>query len=435
MTDPYMNDYFFNTKQNSNLKHAKSYSNLKNRNRHSSLNLSGSEIVYNNINNNKNSITSYLKQDNLLAHKQLDEINNEYNNMKDFLNNKVSKLEQQQQMQFETLKNYLEEKNLRDDLRSREKRRNNMMNEIKEQIDYEINQKRNLEKIRELDLKEKIERNIAKEKQEREQLFRELQYVEKIKRLDQMEKILLHKNLMNKKIQEMYNSVYYPNPYSFPGYLNSPFMSPLLLNMLDAYNNNNRQNEIMKLYLLKTLMEDDKPKKESPFIMKPPKYLIQKYYPPAPNTNYIPVPQPILFKSPDMPNPSIIPEQKEKPTIKVTLPKDETIRTKTTYESIPTKQKRKHKHKHKKKHKHRYETPLEDNGDEPEENEDDEEKDEKPSKEEDDEPQNEDDEDDKESEKKDKEEDDSSEPDVRLKLYDPDNPDDNRIVYPSRNPK
>ena len=190
-------------------------------------------------------------------------------------------------------------------------------------------------------------------------------------------------------------------------------MSPLLLNMLDAYNNNNRQNEIMKLYLLKTLMEDDKPKKESPFIMKPPKYLIQKYYPPAPNTNYIPVPQPILFKSPDMPNPSIIPEQKEKPTIKVTLPKDETIRTKTTYESIPTKQKRKHKHKHKKKHKHRYETPLEDNGDEPRENDDDEEKDEKPSK----------------------EEDDSSEPDVRLKLYDPDNPDDNRIVYPSRNPK
>ena len=437
MSEPYMNDYFFSNNNSSKFKHAKSYSNLNSLKRHSSLNLSGSEIVYNNsnINNNKNSITSYLKQDNMLAHKQLDEINNEYNNMKNFLNDKVSKFEQQQQMQFDTLRNYLEENNLRENLESREKYKNNIMNEIKSHIDCEMNRKKNIDKIRDLDYKERIGRKLAKEKQEREQLLREMDYVEKIKRLDQMEKMILHKNLMNKKIQEMYNSIYYPNPYNFPGY--PPFMSPLFFEMMNAYNNNNKHNEIMKLYLLKSLFDEDKPKKDPPFIMKPPKYLIQKYYPPAPNTNYIPVPQPILFKSPDFPKPPIIPEEKEKPIIKVTLPKDESVITRTSYESIPTPQKRRHKHKRKHKHRHRHkqrnETPSEESEEEPEEKED-EEKEEKPNNEEEEEPEKGEEEKEKESEKKDKEEDDSSEPDVRLKLYDPDNPEDDKIVYPSRNP-
>ena len=431
MSDPYMNDYFFSNNNNSKFKHAKSYSNLYNGNRHSSLNLSGSEIVYNNsnINNNKKSITSYLKQDNMLAHKQLDEINNEYNNMKNYLNDKVSKLEQQQQMQFDSLKNYLEENKLREDLKLREKYKNNIVNEIKDHIDYEMNRKKNIDNIRDLDYKERIGRKMAKEKQEREQLLREMDYVEKIKRIDQMEKMLLHKNLMDKKIKEMYNSIYYQNPFNYPGYLNSPYMSPLFFEMMNAYNNNNRHNEIMKLYLLKSLFDEDKPKKDSPIIMKPPKYLIQKYYPPAPNTNYIPVPQPILFKSPNFPE-STIPVLKDKPTIKVTLPKSESVVTKTSYESIPTRQKRRHKHKHKKRHKHRSETPSEES--EPEEEPEEKEEDEKPNNEEEEEPEKDEEEEEKESKKK--EEDESSEPDVRLKLYDPDNPDDDKIVYPSRSP-
>ena len=433
MSDPYMNDYFFNSNNNSKFKHAKSYSNLFNGNRHSSFNLSGSEIVYNNSNikNNKNSITSYLKQDNMLAHKQLDEINNEYNNMKNFLNDKVSKLEQQQQRQFDILKNYLEENKLREDFKSREKYKNNIVNEIKDQIDYEMNRKKNIDNIRDLDYKERLGRKMAKEKEELEQLIREKDYVEKIKRIDQMEKMVLHKNLMEKKIKEMC----YQNPFFYPGY--SPYMSPLFFEMMNAYNNHNRHNEIMKLYLLKSLFEEDKPKNDSPLIVKPPKYLIQKYYPPAPNTNYIPVPQPILFKSPESP---MIPNQKEKPTVKVTLPKDESLITKTSYESIPSRQKRRHKHKHKHKHRHKHkqrsETPSEESDKEPDE------EDEKPNKEEEEEPEKDDDEDDdekekekeKEPKKKDKEEDESSDPDVRLKLYDPDNPEDDKIIYPSRSP-
>ena len=122
MSDPYT-DYFFNSNYNSKLNHSKSYSNLyKGNRRPSALNLSGSNIVYNN--NKKQSITSHLKQNNLLARKQMDEINNEYNNMKSFLNDKVSKLERRQQMQFDSLKNYLEENDMLEKLRIRENHRN-----------------------------------------------------------------------------------------------------------------------------------------------------------------------------------------------------------------------------------------------------------------------------------------------------------------------
>ena len=416
MSDPYT-DYFFNSNYNSKLNHSKSYSNLyKGNRRPSALNLSGSNIVYNN--NKKQSITSHLKQNNLLARKQMDEINNEYNNMKSFLNDKVSKLERRQQMQFDSLKNYLEENDMLEKLRIRENHRNNMIKEIENHVEHELNKKKNFEKIRKLDYEERLERQIALENQEKEDFLREIDYLEKIKKLEQLEK----RFLQNKKLHDMYNSMYYPNPFTFPGY----FMNPFFLNLINA--NNNKQNDIMKLYLLKSLMEDDKPKKDHPFIMKPPKYLIQKYYPPAPNTNYIPVPQPILFKSPDY-YPNIL--NKKRPSIKISLPSSVKGRKNSQYESIPTPQKRKHKHKH--HSKHRNETPNEDE-EEPEKSEEENQPDEDgegEEKENKEEPEENEDNEDKENTEKEKEDEESSEPDVRLRLYDPDNPEENKIVYPS----
>ena len=57
---------------------------------------------------------------------------NVYDFDKSFLNDKVSQLEQQQQKQFEALKNYLDENNLLEDLRQKEDNRNNMINEFKD---------------------------------------------------------------------------------------------------------------------------------------------------------------------------------------------------------------------------------------------------------------------------------------------------------------
>ena len=354
--DPYMKDYFFNSKRNKKLKHARTYSNMLNR--QSSFNLSGSEIVYNN-NNNKNLIVSRLKNNNILAHRQLDEINNEYNNMKNFLNDKVSKLEQQQQKQFEALKNYLDENNQLKDLLQKDNYSNKMINEINAQLDYEIYKKKNLEKIRKADYEERLGRKKAEENLEKEKLLKEMEYYEKIKRLDYMEKILSYKNKMRKRVEEMYQ-----NPFS-PYYFNSHFMSPLLLDLINAKNNNNKQNEIFKLFLLKSIMDDDKSKKDRPLFAKPPKYFIQKYYPPAPSTNVIPVPQPILFKSPDPPPPQVI---YQRGPIRMMPSQRDKNRHSTTGQS--------------------------------------------------------------ETNSKNKTGEESSEPEIRLRIHDPDNPDNDQIIYP-----
>ena len=414
MTDPYMKDYFFNSMPKAKLKHSKTYSNIFN-NRPSSFNLSGSEIVYNNngVNNKKNLIAARLKNNNILAHKQLDEINNEYYNMKNFLNDKVSQLEQQQQKQFEALKNYLDENNLLEDLRQKEDNRNNMINEFKDIMDYEINKKKDLEKIRNLDYKEKLGRKKAKENLEREKFMREMDYFEKIQRLDYMERILLHQNKMKQRAEEMYQNRYF-NPYT--GLPNSPFMSPLLLDLINSKNENNKQNEIFKLFLLKSIMDDDKPKKDRPLFVKPPKYFIQKYYPPAPSTNLIPVPQPILFKSPDPPPPQVIYQREPiriMPSPEIIMP-PKIRQRKTEYISIPTK----HKHSHKHKHRHKHDSSSNESGQSDQDENNSEEKEDNQ-------------EDDNKSKEKSGEE--STQPDIRLRLYDPDNPDNDKIVYPENN--
>ena len=89
-----MKDYFFNSYPGANFNRSKSQVNLNNIHRPSLFNLSGENIVYNKnngLNKKKLSVKSYLKNDNLLAHKKLDEIKNEYHNMRNFLNDKVSK--------------------------------------------------------------------------------------------------------------------------------------------------------------------------------------------------------------------------------------------------------------------------------------------------------------------------------------------------------
>ena len=126
MTNPYMNDYFFTSKPNQKYNRSKSSINIFNNERPSLFNLSGSDIIYNsNGKKRAKAITSQLKSSNFLAHQQLDEINNDYNNMKDLLNNKISKLEEQQEIQFDSIKNYLRKKNMIEDMKYREQYNDN----------------------------------------------------------------------------------------------------------------------------------------------------------------------------------------------------------------------------------------------------------------------------------------------------------------------
>ena len=119
-----MKDYFFNSYPRDNFNRSKSQANLINVHRPSLFNLSGENIVYNKNNRKKRSVKTYLKNDNLLAHKKLDEIKDEYNNMRNFLNDKVSRMEEQQRLQFESLRNYLEANNRIDEKIYEDKYRN-----------------------------------------------------------------------------------------------------------------------------------------------------------------------------------------------------------------------------------------------------------------------------------------------------------------------
>jgi len=456
-----MKDYFFNSMPRSKLNYSKSQTDLINIKRPSLFNLSGSQIINNN-NNKKNSIASHLKNNNLLAHKQLDEINNEYHNMKNFLNDKVSKLEEQQQLQFESLRNYLEGSNRLEELKYKERYNNKMLNDLKEEIDYEYNKKKDLEKIRNIDYEEKLGERRDIENKERKKFLEEYDYFKKIQHLNQLERILLQKNRMQKRMYDIYNNRYYPPPS--PGYLHmnniSQFMSPLLLELFNRNENKNKQEELVRLILLKELINEDKPKKERPFFGRAPKYFIQKYYPPSAPTKIIPVPQPVFIQPPEQESPAqpyppqthvII--QKEpgeiiQPRINI-VTRGERRREKTEKSSRSKskthKKKHKHKKKDKKKHKKKHKPPKKSiastptrKTESPPESEPEEDKDEKTEeKENDDEDKPEDDEDNKDEEDKpeQKEDDDesSSQPEVRLKLFDPDNPGDERIVYPVNN--
>jgi len=457
-----MKDYFFNSMTGSKLNYSKSQTDLINIKRPSLFNLSGSQIINNN-NNKKNSIASHLKNNNLLAHKQLDEINNEYHNMKNFLNDKVSKLEEQQQLQFESLRNYLEGSNRLEELKYKERYNNKMLNDLKEEIDYEYNKKKDLEKIRNIDYEEKLGERRDIENKERKKFLEEYDYFKKIQHLNQLERILLQKNRMQKRMYDIYNNRYYPPPS--PGYLHmnniSQFMSPLLLELFNRNENKNKQEELVRLILLKELINEDKPKKERPFFGRAPKYFIQKYYPPSAPTKIIPVPQPVFIQPPEQESPAqpyppqthvII--QKEpgeiiQPRINI-VTRGERRREKTEKSSrskSPKSHKKKHKHKKKdkKKHKKKHKSPKKSivstptrKTESPPESEHEEDKDEKTEeKENDDEDKPEDDEKNKDEEDKpeQKEDDDesSSQPEVRLKLFDPDNPGDERIVYPVNN--
>ena len=442
-----MKGYFFNSMPKSKLNYSKSQTNLVNIKRPSLFNLSGSEIIYNQnngingLNNKKNSIASHLKNNNLLAHKQLDEINNEYNNMKNFLNDKVSKLEEQQQMQFESLRNYLEGNNKLEELKYKEKYNNKILNDLKEEIDYEYNKKKDLENIRNIDYEEKLGERRDIEVKERKKFLKEYDYFKKIQHLNQLERILLQKNRMQKRMYDIYNNRYYPPPS--PGYIHmnniSQFMSPLLLELFNRNENKNKQEELVRLLLLKELINEDKPKKERPFFGRAPKYFIQKYYPPSAPTKIIPVPQPVFFQPPEQePQPQSYPPQthviiqKEPGEIihpRINIITREERRREKTEKSSRTKSpkstkshKKKHKHKHKHKSKHESE-PEDESKDKTEEKEDDEDDNDKP----------EEDENKDEPEQKEKDDESSSQPEVRLKLFDPDNPGDERIVYPVNN--
>ena len=228
-------NYSSYNRYNSNLIHSNSQPNINSNYKNSYLNLSGREIISNYIPNKSNRVTLRLKNDNLYAHKQLNEITNEYNNIKLFLKNKINQIDQQQQNQFNNLIDYFEGKDNYQKMRYEEKQKDKLLYDIKEQISDEIKKQRELENIRFRNNIDDLEKRRADVNIERSKLYEELNYYNKIQKINYLQKNLEKQyNIRNKKFNN-YNNQRYLHPPSYP---NNNIQSNILPHIMQLNMNN-----------------------------------------------------------------------------------------------------------------------------------------------------------------------------------------------------
>ena len=268
---------------------------------------------------NRNELSNYIKDinynvanklqnDNFIAQQKLNNLKNNYNEIKTLLNNKLEKLEHDQQMQFDNLKyalgqggglkmlgavknanggnnydlNLAEKEDLIDatrrlpklldkkinealgyrrytNLRNRYNESTPDLNRMKNRIDEELKRQRALDDMRfrrELDEIEAKRENI---RQERQRMLQELQTPD----IDELDDPLYIQAPPPQP--PMYNPYPYNpyNPYMFPP--PPPYYMP------QTNNNNNDTGELIKIFLIKKLFDDNKQQPSySPFPMQYP---------------------------------------------------------------------------------------------------------------------------------------------------------------------
>ena len=312
---------------------------------------------------NKN-ISSRLQNDNFIAQQKLNNIKNNYNEIKTLLNNKIEKLEQDQQMQFENLKYALEQGgglkmmgavknanggNIYDLKRAEEEDIIDATRKLPRLLEEKINIINNM-KIKEKEdekrllsqVKRKVNEEIKKQKEKDEIRFkRELDDIEQKRENIRQERRRLIEELQNRDIEEseieslnsqpIYNQNIAPQspfpPSIYPTQM-PQMMTPYAFppNIYPPMNNNNNKDstdELLKIFILKKIF-DDKPQtvQTAPQIQPIPQYIPNPYPPPQyppyqpppqyqqpqPQQQPITIPQPIIIQSPQSmaPPPNVI---------------------------------------------------------------------------------------------------------------------------------
>ena len=283
------------------------------------------------------SVASKLQNDNFIAQKRLNDLKNNYNEIKTLLNNKIEKLEQDQQMQFDNLKFALEQggglkmmgavKNANGgnqyDLQRAEEediidvsrrlpklldeqlsktyntkkkygssRLFSKMPDIRRRVDDELNRQKALDDLkfkRELDEIEAKRENI---RQERNRMLRELQNQD----IDDLDDPIYLSPSPPFAPPPMYNPY---NPYMMPPPFNPYFMPPM------NNNHNDSTGELIKIFLIKKLFDDNKPQSSDKNTYPP---FFYPFYPgmPIPYGNnkgqpIINYPQPLIVQPPYAP--------------------------------------------------------------------------------------------------------------------------------------
>ena len=298
-----------------------------------------------------NSIAVRLQNDNFIAQQKLNNIKNNYNEIKTLLNNKIDKLEQDQQMQFDNLKYALEQGgglkmmgavrnanggNNYDLKRAEEEDMIDATRKLPKLLEDKINIINNMKRKEKQDekrllsqVRKKVNEEIRKQKEKDEMRFKkEIDEIEQKRENIRQERKRLMEELQRNDIEDsISNSIYtnlpqpqpqttmthplmpgmYPSPAAqiIPQYPYAPPMYPPPMNN-NNNNNNDSTNEFLKIFLLKKLF-DDKPQTVQASPPQIPQFIPTPYpqiQPPAaaPQIQYqqqpIPYPQPIIYQSP-----------------------------------------------------------------------------------------------------------------------------------------
>ena len=313
---------------------------------------------------NKN-ISSRLQNDNFMAQQKLNNIKNNYNEIKTLLNNKIEKLEQDQQMQFENLKHAIEQGgglkmmgavknanggNIYDLKRAEEEDMIDATRKLPRLLEEKINFINNMKRKEKEDekrllsqVRRKVDEEIKKQKEKDEIRFkREIDDIEHKRENIRQERRRLIEELQNRDIAESESESVNPQPIynqniapqsSFPPPMYPAQMTQMMPpyafppNMYPPMNNNNSKDstdELLKIFILKKLF-DDNPQtvQTAPQIQPIPQYIPNPYPPPQyptyqpppqyqqPQQQPITIPQPIIYQSPQSiaPPPNVIIQQ------------------------------------------------------------------------------------------------------------------------------
>ena len=240
--------------------------------------------VSNAINNINNNLNTRLKARNEVTQDQINDIQNNYYEIKYLLNNKINKLEKNQKKVFDYLKFSVEQdkfKNGGNDVRYhnyiqnysnknttyRENALNvirevpnmiqNKMNQIYlEEVEENRKQNRFLNDLRNQlisEFKEQRKQDNIKYKQQIDELRRlkEDEEKERLELLDRMREQKMYKS--KKHISRHNNNFYNPIPYNYPQYPNFPNFP---INNIGGSSLSSSLDELIKVYLLKDIMNN-----------------------------------------------------------------------------------------------------------------------------------------------------------------------------------
>ena len=197
-----------------------------------------------------------LQNDNNIINENINEVQNNYDEMKYLLNNKMDKLELQQKMDFENLRN-----ELMGTANQNEKEKQNIINEL-DRMDYDRNQLYETELQANLEEKLRNQRELddLKHQKELDELRRrhEMEEMENKKMIEELRYKKMRNDLLNRRTRINPYLQIFPQPQPMIQHYPMPLMYPMPMpSYNNTTNNNGPADELFKLFMMKQLFGEE----------------------------------------------------------------------------------------------------------------------------------------------------------------------------------